>query len=74
VRAAWHNNIDEILATGDRVVTRMTWTGTHRGTLGNIEPIGAQVEYPGAAFFRLENGLIEETWVVGDTQELWRPG
>ena len=75
VRAAfpdWHNRIDEILATGDRVVTRMTWTGTHRGALGDVEPTGAQVEYPGAAFFRLANGQIEEAWVVGDTQELWR--
>lgn len=49
----------------------MTWTGTHRGPLGSVEPTGAKVEYPGAAFFRLANGLIEEAWVVGDTQ---RPG
>jgi steroid delta-isomerase-like uncharacterized protein len=68
----WHNQIDEILALDDRVVTRMTWTGTHRGRLGDIEPTGARVEYRGAAFFQLSDGLIEEAWVVGDTQELWR--
>lgn len=68
----WHNRIDEILANGDRVVTRMTWSGTHRGPLGSVEPTGARVEYSGAGFFRLEDGLIEEAWVVGDTQELWR--
>jgi predicted ester cyclase len=68
----WHNHIEEILAVGDRVVTRMTWTGTHRGRLGDVEPTGARVEYAGAAFFRLTDGLIEEAWVVGDTQELWR--
>jgi predicted ester cyclase len=50
----------------------MTWSGTHRGALGSIEPTNAYVEYTGAAFFRLGNGLIEEAWVVGDTQELWR--
>jgi predicted ester cyclase len=50
----------------------MTWTGTHRGKLGQVEPTGARVEYAGAAFFRLADGLIEEAWVVGDTQELWR--
>lgn len=75
VRAAfpdWHNRIDDLLASGDRVVTRMTWTGTHRGALAGIEPTGARVEYGGAAFFRFEDGLIEEAWVVGDTQELWR--
>jgi predicted ester cyclase len=50
----------------------MTWSGTHRGRLGQIEPTGAHVEYGGAAFFRLANGIITEAWVVGDTQELWR--
>jgi predicted ester cyclase len=75
VRAAfpdWHNQIDEVVAVGDRVVTRMTWSGSHRGPLGDIEPTGARVEYVGAAFFRLAGGRIEEAWVVGDTQELWR--
>jgi steroid delta-isomerase-like uncharacterized protein len=68
----WHNRIDEIVSDGDRVATRMTWTGTHRGMLGNVQPTGARVEYAGAGFFRLDHGLIEEAWVVGDTQELWR--
>jgi steroid delta-isomerase-like uncharacterized protein len=75
VRAAfpdWHNQIDEILTSGDRVATRMTWTGTHRGVLGKTEPTGAQVRYCGAAFFRLSAGVIEDGWVVGDTQRLWR--
>lgn len=67
----WYNRVDEILAADDRVVTRMTWTGTHRGPVEDLKPTGAQVEYPGAAFFHLSNGLIEEAWVVGDTQELW---
>ena len=68
----WHNRVDELLASGDRVVTRMTWSGTHRGPLGDVPPTGARVEYAGAGFFRLSGGLIEEGWVVGDTQELWR--
>lgn len=75
VRAAfpdWHNQVDELLTSGDRVVTRMTWSGTHRGPLGEISPTGARVEYVGAAFFRFSRGLIEAGWVVGDTQELWR--
>jgi steroid delta-isomerase-like uncharacterized protein len=75
VRAAfpdWHNQVDEILALEDRVVARMTWSGTHRGPLGGVEPTGAHVEYCGASFFQLAEGVIEEAWVVGDTQELWR--
>jgi hypothetical protein len=34
--------------------------------------VADEVEYAGAAFFRLGEGVIEEAWVVGDTQELWR--
>jgi SnoaL-like polyketide cyclase len=49
VRAAfpdWHNRIDEILAVDDRVVTRMTWTGTHRGRLGEVGPTGTRSSTP----------------------------
>jgi predicted ester cyclase len=72
VRAAfpdWHNRIDEMISCEDRVVTRMTWSGTHRGRLQDVEPTGELVEYVGAAIFRLEGGRIEEGWVVGDTQK-----
>jgi predicted ester cyclase len=68
----WRNRIDETISCGVRVVTRMTWSGTHEGKLMDIEPTGARVEYVGAAIFRLTGGKIEEAWVVGDTQELWR--
>jgi predicted ester cyclase len=75
VRAAfpdWHNHIDELLAVDDRVIARLTWSGTHRGPLGDLEASGARVTYVGAAFFRLADAMIEEAWVVGDTQQLWR--
>jgi steroid delta-isomerase-like uncharacterized protein len=68
----WHNRIDETISCGDRVVTRMTWNGTHEGRLMDVEPTGTRVEYVGAAIFRLSEGRIVEAWVVGDTQELWR--
>jgi predicted ester cyclase len=76
VRAAfpdWHNRIDEMISCGDRVVARMTWSGTHRGRLQDVEPTGERVEYVGVAIFRLEGGRIEEVWVVGDTQECRLP-
>lgn len=68
----WHNRIDEAIRCGNRVVTRMTWSGTHEGVLAGVEPTGARVEYVGAAIFRISAGRIVEAWVVGDTQELWR--
>lgn len=66
------HHVDEMLAMGDRVVTRVTYSGTHDGKLGDVEPAGAHVEYLGAAFFLIEAGVIEEGWVVADTQAVWR--
>jgi predicted ester cyclase len=68
----WHNRIDELIECGDKVVARLTWTGTHLGRLGDVEATGARVRYVGAAIFRLSDSRISDVWVVGDTQELWR--
>jgi steroid delta-isomerase-like uncharacterized protein len=68
----WHNRIDDLIAANERVVARLTWTGTHRGVLLGIPPTGRTVTYVGAAFFRVRAGKIQEGWVVGDTQEFWR--
>jgi predicted ester cyclase len=70
--ADWHNQIDELLAVDDRVVTRMTWTGTHTGWFGSIEPSGARVSYVGAGLFRIAGGLIDDAWIVGDTHAFWK--
>ena len=69
----WYNRIDELILSGDKVVTRMTWSGTHLGRLRDVEPTGRGVEYVGAAIFRLARGKIEDGWVVGDTQESGMP-
>lgn len=45
-----------MISCGDRMVTRITPSGTHRGKLAGIEPTGRRVEYAGAAIFRLSEG------------------
>jgi steroid delta-isomerase-like uncharacterized protein len=67
----WHNQIDDLIEAGDRVITRMTWSGTHEGELRGIAPTGRRVSYPGAGFFTVEDGLITVAWIVGDTHGLW---
>jgi steroid delta-isomerase-like uncharacterized protein len=68
----WHNEVDELFSAGNRVVTRLTWTGTHRGPLAGIPATGNRVRYVGAGLFTVSESLIERAWIVGDTQELWR--
>lgn len=75
VRAAfpdWHNQIDELIDAGDTVVARITCSGTHEGELFDVAPTGRRVSYVAVGIFRLAGGRIEEAWVVGDTQEIWR--
>jgi steroid delta-isomerase-like uncharacterized protein len=59
--------IDEMLATGDRVVTRWTGEGTHRGPLRGLPATGRRVRVCGISIHRMAGGRIVETWVSWDT-------
>ena len=75
VRAAFpdfHNQIDELLAEGDGVMARLTYSGTHLGELYGAVPTGKRVEYGGIAFFRIFEGQITSGLVYGDTIGLMR--
>ena len=64
----FRNHIEEIIATDDRAVARLTYTGTHRGELLGCAPTGRHIEYAGVAMFTCHNGRISKVWVLGD---LW---
>jgi steroid delta-isomerase-like uncharacterized protein len=68
----FHNRIEELVAEGDKVVARLTYTGTHHGELFGIRPTGKRVTYAGVAVFRIEAGRITEGWVLGDVHGLMR--
>lgn len=64
--------IDEMLASGDTVVTRWTATGTHQGTLNGIPPTGKRATVTGLVLTHLSNGKIAEDFVNWDTLGLMR--
>jgi steroid delta-isomerase-like uncharacterized protein len=68
----FHNHVEELVAEGDRVVARLTYTGTHTGALFDIAPTGRTVSYAGMALFRVASGQIAEGWVLGDLYGLVR--
>ncbi len=55
-----------MIAERNRVFTRLTYTGTHRGEIFGVAPTGRKVSYAGAAFYRIENGQVAQGWVLGD--------
>lgn len=59
--------IEELLSEGDRVVTRWTARGTHKGDLMGIAPTGRQVTITGIGVDRIAGGKIQESWSNWDT-------
>jgi steroid delta-isomerase-like uncharacterized protein len=62
-----HWKIEEQISEGDRVMSRFTWTGTHRGPFLGIPPTGRQVSVWGIAIDRLVDSRIKQTRIIMDT-------
>jgi predicted ester cyclase len=59
--------IEDMIAEGDKVVTRVTGRGTHAGTWMQIEPTGSVVRVKGINIDRVVAGRIVEHWGEADT-------
>ena len=57
-------------STADQAVARLTYTGTHRGTVLGHAPTGNRIEYQGIAWFKVRNHRIVEGFVLGDVDTL----
>ena len=57
-----HVAIEDLIAEGDKVVSRNTVTGTHRGEFTGVPPTGNPVVYDEIFMFRFADGRIAETW------------
>ena len=58
--------IEDLIAEGDKVVSRSTVTGTHQGDYMGHPPTGNSVAYNEIFIFRFAGGRIAETWGVVD--------
>ncbi len=75
IRAAFpdfHNHLDELIGEGDKVVARLTYTGTHRGELFGFSGTNKKITYSGIAIFQFREGRIVSGYVLGDTESLKR--
>ncbi len=57
-----HVTTEDIIAEGDKVVTRWTARGTHQGELMGIPPTGKEVRIKGIDVLRIEEGRMVERW------------
>ena len=65
LRAAFpdaYHTIEDQMAEGDKVMTRLTARGTFTGEILGYEPNGRIVEVSGIAVHRIANGQLVEHW------------
>ena len=58
--------VEDMIAEGDKVVTRVTIRAMHRGEFFGIAPTGREVEYGVIAIDRLQDGKVVESWEEAD--------
>jgi predicted ester cyclase len=67
-------SIDDVIAAGDKVVTRVTWQGTQKGPLFGADPTGKRLQFTGIDIVQIEGGKLVEHWgevdVLGALSEL----
>jgi predicted ester cyclase len=61
-----HITIEDLIEEWDKVVSRSSVTGTHRGEYMGIPPTGTSVTYDEIFIVRFEGDRIAETWGVVD--------
>lgn len=58
--------IEKQIAEGEYVVTRVIYSGTHKGELQGISPTNKKVTVSGLSMQRIVNGKIVEEWAEFD--------
>jgi predicted ester cyclase len=61
-----HIHIEDTVAEGNKLVTRWSAHGTHKGDLMGVPPTGKEVSITGTAIDRFENGQSVEHWEIID--------
>jgi steroid delta-isomerase-like uncharacterized protein len=58
--------IDDLVGEGDKIVWRVTASGTHRGSFQGLPATGKSVKLGAHYTFRIEDGKIVERWSTID--------
>jgi steroid delta-isomerase-like uncharacterized protein len=61
-----HITVEDLIAEGDKVVSRNSVTGTHQGEYMGRPPTGKSIMYNEIFIFRFAGGRVAETWGVVD--------
>ena len=68
----WHETIEDIIAEGDKVWIRLSYTGTHTGEFMGLPPTGKKITSKGVDIYRIVNGKLAEYWNVFDKVDMFK--
>ena len=68
--ADMHATIEDVIAEGDKVVTRYTVRCTHKGEFQGIPATGKELAWTGISIVRIAGGKIVEEWEEYDRMSL----
>jgi predicted ester cyclase len=68
----WHEAIEDIIAEGDKVWVRLTYTGTHTGEFYGFAPTGNKITMLAVAIYRLVNGKLVEGRFIHDSMDFFK--
>ena len=58
--------VEDLIASGDRVVARLRFSATHVGELDGIAPTGRRFEADHVHIWRVADGRLAEHWMLRD--------
>ena len=68
----WTEEVEDVIADGDQVVTRFTSRGTNSGEFLGKPPTNNRVEISEVCIYKLTDGKIVEQWVFPDMLSMQR--
>ena len=68
----WHETIEDIIAEGDKVWVRLTYTGTHKGEFMGLAPTGKKITSKAVDIYRVVDGKLAEYWNVTDNINIFK--
>ena len=66
----FHVTIEEMIAEGDKVFVRTTWTGTQEGEFMGIPAAGGRMNYSVWDVMRVADGRFVEHWGLSDNMTM----
>jgi len=63
----YHEELEELIAEGDKVVVRLTVTGTQRGWWGPLPPTGKKVRFEEILILRVRDGQVVAQRGIADS-------